>query len=150
MEFVVSVDSSDESQAAVHEAASLAETVGASLTLVHSVQRDIVPGRSESDGLVRESLAEAEDRAWHLLQSLEVEANDYDVPVTKELVYGGTVEAVVEYLEDHGPEAVYIGHRDLPTRQEELEGSFAKRLIGESPVPVTVVRGSEHADALAD
>ncbi len=144
MEFVVSVDQSDVSTAAVHEAATRAEEVGAALTLVHSVQRDIVPGRSESDGLVRESLAEAEDRAWHILNSHKVELSDYDIPISTEMVYGSGVDAVVEYLESNRPEAVYIGHRDLPSRQEQLEGSFAKRLIGKSPVPVTVVRKSQY------
>lgn len=140
MEFVVSVDKSDESTGAVHEAAQLAETVGASLTLVHTVQRDIIP--TEQDGPIQEGLAAAEDRGRTLLLSMESKLSEYDVSVSQELLYGGPVEAVVEYLEQNQPEAVYIGHRDIPERQQELEGSFAKQLIGESPVPVTVVRNS--------
>ena len=138
MEFVVSVDKSDESTAAVHEAAQLAETVGASLTLVHTVQQNVIP--SGSDGPIYEGLSKAEQRAEELLRGMESRLSEYDVSVSRELLYGGPVEAVVGYLEENQPEAVYIGHRDIPSKQHELGGSFAKKLIGESPVPVTVVR----------
>lgn len=140
MEYVVSVDTSDESKAAVREAAQLAENTGATLTLVHCVQRDIRP---DEGGPVREGLAEAEDRGHYLLTKRKAQLDEYSVSVSTELVYGNGVDAVVDYLEQNQPEAVYIGHRDLPKRREELEGSFAKRLIGESPVPVTVVCGTQ-------
>lgn len=141
MNVVVAVDSSEESMAAAHNAAAAAERIGAQLTLVHCVQRTVT--EQGSNGPIQEGFDEAQSRGMARLETTEEELSGYDVDIDTELLTDGSpVELFVEYLFSERPHAVYIGHRDLSNREEELLGSFAKKLIDRSPVPVTVVSGT--------
>lgn len=141
MNVVVAVDSSEESMAAAHNAAAAAERIEAKLTLVHCVQQSVTNGGS--NGPIQESFDDAQTRGQARLEQVHGALSEYDVDVAHELLTGGApVQSFVEYLFDERPHAVYIGHRDMSEREEALLGSFAKKLIDRSPVPVTVVSGT--------
>jgi nucleotide-binding universal stress UspA family protein len=137
MEFVVCVDTSDASYVAAEQAAEMAELVGATLTLVHSANAAV---ESTGSGLIKQSSDDAVDDATTVLDTHKAALEDTEVAVRTELLYGQPVEAIVDYLNESLPDAVYLGHRSLDSRAESMFGSFAKRLIGHSPVPVTVVQ----------
>lgn len=140
MNIVVAVDDSDESRIAAEKAAEAAKRNNANLTLLHSVKREVVSG---DNGIIQEGHSSADERGQFLLENIQRELNEqYNLSVEHEILSGQTpVENILSYVEKHNPDALYIGHRNLSEREESMIGSFAKKIIGDSPVPVTVVSG---------
>lgn len=140
MQIVVAVDGSEESRIAAEKAAEAASRNDSHLTLVHSAKREVV---SSNNGVIQEGHSSAEERGQKLLEEFKRELTEsYDLSVDYELLSGqAPVEDILSYLETENPDSLYIGHRNLSEREESMIGSFAKKVIGESPVPVTVVSG---------
>jgi nucleotide-binding universal stress UspA family protein len=149
MRYVVAVDGSEDGDRALERAVELADAVGGSLTVVHAVDPDVYtdssPGpvlsRSEAErGLVVEAVADAEERAQRIVEEAAGRAAEAGVPVETELLYGDPREAVPRFAEEEGYDGVFVGHRGLSDREEELLGSVAKGIVERATVPVTVVR----------
>lgn len=142
MKVAVFVDETDPSKEAVKEAVRFAQLTDASLNLVHSIEREVVENR---DNLVMESEDEAIDRAEKLLDEhiSNIEQQDLDVEGQVISGKGSHTDELTSYIEDEGIERVFIGHRGLTGRKEEIFGSFAKDMIGQLDVPVTVIKQTE-------
>lgn len=139
MKIAVSVDNSNASKEALVEAIKFAELTEGELILVHSVEENV---STEQEGLVREGENTAIQRGEELLDKLEKKVkSDSDVTVGTELLAtdNGTIEGILDYIDDEDIEYVYIGHRGLKGKHEKLFGSFAKDMISKSDIPVVVV-----------
>lgn len=143
MKVAVCVDGSSPSEKALKEASEFVELVGGDVVLVHSVQESV---QNDKEGLIQESDGEAIDRAESLLTNMkdEMEEKSNAGKVETELLCSnnGKVQDIISYVEEEEIDYVFIGHRALDKRKEELFGSFAKDMISKSTVPVTVV--SDH------
>ena len=139
MTYVVSIDGSESSRAAIRRAARLADRLDTTLTLVHAVEPAVKNGAGCDGTPIQEGFDGAESRGRAVLDRGHAVASDAGVSPETELLHGNPVDEIVEYLEDSDCEGVFIGHRALGERYESMVGSFAKKLIGRSPVPVTVV-----------
>lgn len=137
-DIVVAVDSSPASQQAAQEAAELAENLDSRVALVHAVERRIKRSGASSDGPIQESPDKAHENGEELLESVE-RTLATNVEVEHVLLEGEPISSFREHLTESQPQMIFIGHRALDEREEYLAGSFAKSLIGTSPVPVTVV-----------
>lgn len=151
MKFLVAVDGSDESTRALDHAITIADGLGASLTVVHAVEPAVyseggdapITSFSEAERrLVVEAVADAEDRGQRVLDTAAdyVSATNTDVDVETELLYGDPMDVIPTYLERVSVDGIFVGHRGYSKRYEGLLGSVAKRLVERSSVPVTVVR----------
>lgn len=138
-DIVVAVDSSSASQQAAQSAADLASKIGARVVLAHAVERRVLNSEG-SAGPIKESADDAYQNGDELLESVERTLST-EVEVEHALLEGEPVSAFRDYLSQSEPEMIFIGHRALSEREEYLAGSFAKSLIGSSPVPVTVITG---------
>lgn len=136
MHIVTCVDDSKQSTEAAKAAASLCQKVDGQMTLLHTVSTSIE--RTHQGDAIRETHTEKEtERA-----ALREIAEKVSVPCRTEIIMSepdGEVDSVVSYLETEQPDYVFLGHRALSKRHETMFGSFAKSLIGECPIPVTVV-----------
>ena len=140
MRVAVCVDDSPPSKMALKEASKFVEIAGGELVLVHSVQESV---QRSDDGLIQEGDGEAISRAESLLERMKKDLQDTneDVTVDTEVLYSnnGEVEDILSYLNEDETDYVFIGHRALEKRKEEIFGSFAKEMISKSSIPVTVV-----------
>jgi len=146
MRFVVAVDGTPGSERVLQHAASLAEAAAAELVLVHAVNPSVYEvmdgpvrdGSNAEERLLLESTEDAEERGEQLLERAAERVEG--VHTETELLYGSPASAIAEYAEEVGADGVFVGHRDLSEEQERVLGSVAKRLVDNSPAPVTVVR----------
>lgn len=149
MKYLVAVDRSDPSWRALEYAVEIAEPLGADLTVVHSVDPQVFSlGGTEptrgfenvDDRLIIENVADAETRGGAVLEEAEDRASDAGLEVESELLYGDPVETIPEYASEYGFDGIFVGHRGLSARAEELLGSVARGLTESADVPVTVVK----------
>jgi nucleotide-binding universal stress UspA family protein len=157
MRFLVAVDGSESSDAAVAHAVELARGLGASLTVVHSVdpaaavETSMVDEAGEGDGeavayaeaddrAVRAAIDEAERRGRRALAEARDRVAAAGVDVGSELLFGNPVDALPRYAAQVEVDGIFVGHRSAAERDGELVGSVARGLVERSPVPVTVVR----------
>lgn len=141
MRVAVCVDESEPSEKALQEAVSFAEQADAELVLLHGVKETVTA--DGGDQLVRESTQDAVERGRQITQEMKDQAvglTETALDIETAVLQGDyAVEAITEYVSGNGVEHVFIGHRALSQKHEELVGSFAKDMISQTPVPVTVV-----------
>lgn len=146
MKFVVAVDGTPGSERVLDHAAALAGAADAELVLVHAVNPSVYEvmegpvrdGSNPEERLLLESTEDAEERGEQLLERAAAEVDGLGVET--ELLYGSAASAIADYAESVAADGVFVGHRDLSEEQERVLGSVAKRLVDNSPAPVTVVR----------
>lgn len=142
MKVVAFVDRTDASIGAVEEAVKFAELTDATLFLVHSTEREV---RDDDNNLVRESESEAIERGNQILQEHRSRITSDDVDVKTEVITGdgNHSQELSQYVKNEEIDRAFIGHRGLTGRQEEIFGSFAKSMISQLDIPVTVIKHSE-------
>jgi Universal stress protein UspA and related nucleotide-binding proteins len=135
---VVATDGSTVSDEAVTHAAEHAAAMDVTLEIVHV----IAPETTFVDGeLVRPSETELLDEGNEVLDRARALATDTaDVTVETELLTGRPADAIAEHATDTGAEAIYVGHRGLSKKREQVVGSVAKSVLDRATLPVTVVR----------
>lgn len=140
MRYIVATDGSEESTEAVEYAAEHAAVFDATLEIVTA----ITPETEILDGeLVLQKTSEAADEGERTLEDAGERANDAvsaDLTVETTLLTGRPAEAIAGRGADVGADAIFVGHRALSPKQEEVVGSVAKSLVSKADVPVTVVR----------
>lgn len=152
MNYIVAIDGSAESERALEHALELADAIGesASVTVVHSVNPEVhgaegIPEDADvtdADGLlVVEGVEDAEERAMELLERMETFAAERDHEIATELLYGDPATSIPEFAAAGEFDGLFVGHRGLDERYEELLGSTAKGLVETVPIPVTIVSG---------
>lgn len=148
MKFVVATDGSEQSDRALDHAFDLADAADATVTAIHVVTPQVRSEGGEAvdsledaaDKLYIENLEESEERGERTLADVEEHANERGVNVTTELLYGDPAQQIVEWVHENDTDALFVGHRGLSERHEDLVGSVAKEVLRLSDVPVTVVR----------
>ena len=149
MKYLVAVDGSEPSMDALRYAVEQAAATGAEVEAVSVVVPeqfftggdDPPMNYTEADEeLVTEDIEDAEAEAQETLDGAEQLGEDTGVDVETGMLYGEPVDELVEYAEDEGIDAVFLGHRGLSEEYEGLVGSTAKDVVGRATVPVTVVR----------
>lgn len=138
MRYIVSVDDSEASREAVDLAVQYAKRIDATLELVHAAQRSPENNGNNGSGPVLQSREEAETRGLDVLERCKSWANNDEVKVKTTLLWGKPGDAIANYADDQEADCVFVGHRGLSSRHEELVGSTAKRLIGQTNIPVMV------------
>jgi nucleotide-binding universal stress UspA family protein len=140
MRYIVATDGSEESTEAVEYAAEHAAMFDATLEIVTA----ITPETEILDGeLVLQKTSEAADEGERTLEQARERAKEAvsaDLPVETTLLTGRPAEAIADRAADIEADAIFVGHRALSPKQEEVVGSVAKSLVSKADVPVTVVR----------
>ncbi len=149
MKFLVAVDGSEASDAALSFTLRMAEATGASMTVVHAVDPDIyrergatpVRNRNESERRdVLQSIDDAESRGEEILDDAAAEASGRGASVETKLLFGDPVEEIPAFAEEGSYDTLFLGHQPLPEQYERVLGSVAKTIIERTSVPVTVVQ----------
>lgn len=151
MHLVVGIDGSESSEQALQHAARLVDASGGHVTAISVVDPQVyeqrtggepITNREEAlDRIVQESIEDAEQRSETLLADA---ADQVEIDISTELLYGSPIDAISDYVAAHGDiDGIVVGHKRVTDRYERVIGSVAKGLIDRAPVPVTVVRASQ-------
>ncbi|ELZ76987.1 universal stress protein [Haloferax larsenii] len=135
-------DGSDASSAAIEHAASLAETLGATVHVL-SVADSRNRFESPSGGIAPDVWRESElDRAEKAVEAA-ADALPDDVAVERVVQEGIPHSVITEYAADTDVDAVVMGTHGRTGIDHYLIGSVAERVVRSSPVPVMTVRADE-------
>lgn len=141
MNIVVAVDNSQSSIDAVKTAAEdFVRTDGGSLTLLHCAK----PKVSVSNGTYVSEPEKEFDNAKSTLSRMEDIAKTHlqsDNSIKTEIVEsdGSVSEALSSYVNDNSYNRLYVGHRNISERSENIVGSTTKKLLGKTSIPIVVV-----------
>jgi len=138
MRYLVATDGSAVSDDAVSYAASHAAAVDATLEIVHVItsEAEFVEG-----DLVRPGEGTLLEKGREILEAAtDLATETANATVARELLTGRPADAIVEYANESGADAIYVGHRGLSDKRERVVGSVAKTIVDRATVPVTVVR----------
>ncbi len=143
MRYLVATDGSSVSDTAIRAAAVEAIAWDAVLEIVHVVtpQTELVEGNivltgdEEALDLGRQTLERAESVA-----TAAAADRDTDIEITTELLTGRPAEAITGYADQPDATGIYVGHRGLSDRHEQVVGSVAKSIVDKATVPVTIVK----------
>jgi universal stress protein E len=137
---LVGVEFTDAGQSAVNEAALLARTFGAQLTLLHAMP-DLAPRDEDARRIV--------EHAQGVLERMAEGLEGDGVAVRRpSLVSVGqsAADALLAAVVEHGPDLVVLGAGTRTTLDRVLLGATAERVVAESPRPVGLTRpGKDHA-----
>jgi nucleotide-binding universal stress UspA family protein len=140
---LVPTDYSEYSRASVQVAVNLAKSVGASVDVVHVLDRPVY-----SDGvMVRRAGEEQRSLSDLILENAEREMNAFlaglavpeGVTLTHRMCSGEPAPKLVEEAKTGGYDLIVVGTHGRAGVLHLLVGSTAERLIRLSPVPVLVV-----------
>lgn len=141
MRYLVSTDGSDESDHAVRYGAEHAAVFDATLEIVHVVvpQTELL-----GDELVLQERKDATEKGRRILdeavEHAEASVTDAAPDIETHLIAGRPAEAIVDRASETEADAIFVGHRGLSKKKEEVVGSVAKSILSKASVPVTVVR----------
>lgn len=140
MHYLVATDGTDESIEAVNYAIEHAIAFDAALEIVHVVTPET---KVLDDEFVLESLqdtaAEGRDLLDRVAERAAETATD-EIAIETTLLTGRPADAIAQRAQAVDADAIFIGHRSLTTKQEEVVSSVAKSVVSKASVPVTVVR----------
>ncbi|MDS0281641.1 universal stress protein [Haloarcula onubensis] len=143
MRYTVATDGSEESDDAIRHAAVHAGALGATLDIVHAIEPEaelrngelVLPGSDRATELGRETLAAGRQVAEDVARE-----RDADFEIETRLLAGRPADAITDYANESGADAIYVGHRGLTEEREMVLGSVAKSVVDKATVPVTVIR----------
>lgn len=95
----------------------------------------VLAGDEEALDLGRQTLERAESVA-----TAAAADRDTDIEITTELLTGRPAEAITGYADQLDATGIYVGHRGLSDRHEQVVGSVAKSIVDKATVPVTIVK----------
>jgi len=142
MRYIVAIDGSDESDDAVRYAATHSIAMDATLDIVHVLAPRaelidgelIFPGSDKAMEGGQQTLEAAKQLATSVADGSE------SLTIETQLLSGRPSDAITEYAEESESDAIYVGHRGLSEKKEQVTGSVAKRVVDRATVPVTVIR----------
>lgn len=143
MRYLVATDGSPESDEAVRYATRHAVAFDATLEIVHVLtpETELVEGQviMSGEGAAVDRGERTLERARELAQEAAGDGGG-DPDLETELLAGRPADAIADRIEDVGADAVYVGHRGLSDKREQVVGSVAKSLVDKATVPVTIIR----------
>lgn len=82
----------------------------------------------------------ADEEAQDVLAKAESIAEEYDLRIETDTVYGHPAKAVIEYATDHDVDQIVVGSRGRSGAKRLLLGSVAETIVRRASCPVVVVR----------
>jgi len=144
MEYLVAVDGSPDSTAAVQHAAETARAHAGAVRLVHAIAPRAYAASfspaAAADTDRPTSLDAAEERGEAALAAAADRLQSAGVSVSDtHLLYGDPAEAIPRLARRHPVTEIVVGHRGHRDDSDRLLGSVAVGLLDRTDLPVTVV-----------
>lgn len=128
---LMATDLSARSDRALERAVKLAREVGAELTIVHVVDEDLPAGLAAAhSGAAKQEIRDHLDRL----------AEDNDVDISIEVVFGKGYASILELSENTDTELVVLGMHRENALMDMFRGTTVERIVRASNVPTLLVR----------
>jgi nucleotide-binding universal stress UspA family protein len=138
---LLSVDSSPDSDKAVHATSELAQVHGAQVLVVHGRDTPLVnPNVRPAPAQVERW--ESEETAQRIVDSAVSELKEAGVSVQGQVLpgQGHIARKILEAADENGSDLIVLGSRGMSRLEEVMIGSVANRIVHASKVPVLLVR----------
>jgi nucleotide-binding universal stress UspA family protein len=142
--FLIAVDGSDGSDAALREGLELAAGLKAIVTLVTVTKP---PSAALGEPYYQRALSEAMQHGREVLDGAMRTADDAGVTADYELLEGDPAHEIAALAESRGADMIVIGSRGLGTVAGTLLGSVSRHVVQHATLPVLVVRATDEAAA---
>jgi nucleotide-binding universal stress UspA family protein len=121
-------------------ARSLADTCGASLTLLHVINEFSDRNARKVSAEVYEKLAAEIEK--HAVEDMQEFRDRYfkDMPVTTQIAVGKSHEEIIRQGKKIGADLILMGTQGRAGIEKMLMGSTAEKVVRSSPIPVLTVR----------
>jgi nucleotide-binding universal stress UspA family protein len=121
-------------------ARSLADTCGASLTLLHVINEFSDRNARKVSAEVYEKLAAEIEK--HAVEDMQEFRDRYfkDMPVTTAIAVGKSHEEIIRQAKKIGADLILMGTQGRAGIEKMLMGSTAEKVVRSSPIPVLTVR----------
>ena len=136
---LIPIDFSDTSTAAVGYGVDLAERYGASVHLLHVIERSAIPPEPEFPLGIFEGQTVARERLVDVLNAAQRKAFRSEVAVT----VGHPSHEIVRYAKEHDIDIIVMGTHGRTGASHMLMGSVAEKVVRKAPCPVLTVRHPE-------
>lgn len=138
---LVAIDGSDHAARALAEAADLADTSNATLTVMTSVPDPSawLLGGAAYGGVDFESLKKESEREYSEMLDGAVDALPQDLSVTKVIAHGHAADRILEQREKGGHDLIVMGSRGRGGVTSLLLGSVSQQVLNGSPTAVLIV-----------
>jgi len=136
-EFLVAIDGSEGSDAAIDEALALAGDVGAHITFAF-VRKPPSPllGYPYYQHVVSTELAKAREA----IDAATRQAHDAGVPAGSEILEGDPVDEILSFADNRGADVIVLGSRGRGALAGALLGSVSSGVVQHASVPVLVAK----------
>lgn len=143
MNYLVATDGSEEADEAVRYAARQALAFDCTLHIGHVLtpETELVDGEIVFPG--GEQAIEKGERTLNQAKRLATDLadqRDSTLDIETQLLSGRPADSITEYADEIDAGAIYVGHRGLSEKQEQITGSVAKSIVDKASMPVTIVR----------
>ena len=143
MKYLVATDGSAVGDRAVEHAAIEATAWDAPLEIVHVLTPDsklvdgslVIPGSEAAVDHGTRLLSEAER-----LAETAADRREARIETSTELLAGQPADTITTHAEEHGFDAIYVGHHGESDEGSNRVGSVAKSVLDKTTVPVTIIK----------
>jgi len=133
---VLPVDGSDEAKRAARLGLELARTLGATVDVLHVVDRKALALARTADEKRR-----LRERGEAALEEIESLASELDQPVATTLLEGAPAARITEYAADRDADLVVVGRQGRTGLGKRLLGGVTEQVLSGGETPVLVVPG---------
>jgi len=130
---LVPYDDSPHSKSALNKALGMAELTGADLTLVHVISYDETVAKiiqPHEDSILRHEL--------EFLNPIEQEATKRSIVLQEKILYGNTVEELLDFMNHENFDVVIMGRRGVTKTASTSLGSVSNAIAQNAKIPVLV------------
>lgn len=140
MKILVALDLSEHSETVVHKAAELAQSLAASVCILHAAEPDPdFVGYDVGPQTRRDALSEKYHEEHRRLQEIARHFRDAEVETVALLVQGPTVDTILHEAEKFEADMIVMGSHGKNPLKQLLLGSVSEGVLHQSTCPVCVV-----------
>ena len=133
-------DFSDSSKKAISDALELAQTFGATLSLLHVLEPSPYLGEFTLPTMGEDLLGDLERQASAALAQVLPEAQQATIEVTRAVAIGSPSQKIVETAEAEHVDLIVMATHGRTGLSHLLIGSVAERVVRTAPCPVLTIR----------
>ncbi len=142
---LVPIDFSEHSRAALQHAKYLADLYGASLDLLHVIERPQFVALNPTDMLAFSDATLTERKTRRRIETFMEETNGVEVPARLHLAHGDAADQIMHFASEHPVDLVVLSTHGVIGRPQHPLGNVADKVLRRVACPVVLTRAFGHS-----